>query len=325
MPSATTPSQDKLGFQGEGFDWNEYIKYRPAYPPSFYNRLYTEHAQNLNTFGVINDVGAGAGIASEKLAEKFKKVIVSEPNAKYVKIAEQRLNSLNKFPKDKFSFLPEGGEKSSLQDSSLDALTICEAIHWTDMPTSINEFGRCLKSGGTLGIFQYAAPYFEDEGINELWRNLIASAASRYQDNEVYTRAFHNMLNGYQNIYFDPKIWKEGVKRLYVNTGGNLDMMRMKLPKHGEGEDHLRELYKAQPQNRVGETDKLEWIEADRDEGKEWCDEKDFDFMKNMYLNMILGKKEESYREPMEKLKRAMGDGKHKMRYPAFQIIATRR
>lgn len=323
--TTSTPSQDRLGFQAEGFDWNEYIKYRPSYPPSFYNRFYDEHAKNHNTFGIVNDVGAGAGIASEKLAEKFKKVIVSEPNARYVKIAENRLNSLGKFPKDKFSFLPEGGEKSSLPDASLDCLTICEALHWTDIQTSINEFARCLKSGGTLGIFHYSPPMFEDPEMNELLRKLYGSAANRYVDIDVYTRAFLNLRNGYQNVYFDGKIWKEGVRRVYVNTKGDLETLRVGIAREsdvsGEVLEHLTEMNSTPAQNHVAKTDLIEWIEGDED----WYDDVDAEWIKNCYHNMILAKKEEDSREAMENLLRAMGDRKYRIVYPAVQIIATKR
>jgi ubiquinone/menaquinone biosynthesis C-methylase UbiE len=100
-----------------------------------------------------HDVGAGAGIVSETLAEKFTHVIVSEPNLEYIQMAEGCLSALPQgFPKDKFSFHAESAEKSSIPDASVDCVTICEAIYWTDMPAAVSEFARQLESGGSLCI-----------------------------------------------------------------------------------------------------------------------------------------------------------------------------
>lgn len=124
------------------------MKHRPPYPQSFYDRLYVHHSRFLDSFAIVNDCGAGGGVASKELAKKFAKVIVSEPNKKYLNFA--RLHLEPKFPKGKFEFLAEGGEKSSVKSESLDALTICEALHWCDIDVAMKEFHRQLKKSGTL-------------------------------------------------------------------------------------------------------------------------------------------------------------------------------
>jgi len=326
MPSKTTPAQKDLGFQGEGFDWNDYIKYRPKYPPAFFNRFYDEHAKNLNTFDTINDIGAGAGIASEAFASKFKKVIVSEPNKEYLAIAEARLTSLKKFenqPK-KFEFLMEGGEKSSLADNSVDCIAICEALHWADVETSIKEFGRCLKPGGTLGIFHYSPPRIDDEELAKVWREVYNSAAGRFRENEVYSRAYQNLRNGYQHIWFDPKIWKDGVQRVYINTRGNLEGLRPGIASevtNKEDREHMELLDKMPSTNNVGKADVVEWIEDDQD----WCYEVDADWLKNSFRTMIIGRDETLYQSAVAKITKALGNKKVKVHYPVVQLIATKR
>lgn len=73
---------DELGFQGNvdrKFSWAKYLQHRPTYPTSFWSDLYDHHknARPDNQFNVAHDVGAGAGVMSEILAERFEKVIVS--------------------------------------------------------------------------------------------------------------------------------------------------------------------------------------------------------------------------------------------------------
>jgi hypothetical protein len=135
MSSETTKSHTDLGFSLPGFDWHAYIKYRPQYPFSFFTPIYDHHstARLNHTFQTAHDEGAGAAIVSERLAGKFDHVIISEPNHQYLSIAEQRLKSLEKpFPKGTFEYKAEGAEKSSVPDGSVDLVTICEALHWTD-------------------------------------------------------------------------------------------------------------------------------------------------------------------------------------------------
>lgn len=316
----TTPPQDKLGFQAESFDWIEYIKYRPAYPSTFFNRLYEEHARNLNTFETINDQGSGPGIAAERLAEKFQKVIVSEPNAEYVKFAEKRLAGLEKFPQDKFTFLQEGCEKSSLPDASLDCVTVCEALHWAHIETSMKEFARILKPGGTLGIFHYAPPNTHDPKLQELWHSLYAVASDRGSENEVYMRCWRNLSIAYQQIHLDPKIWKEGAQRIYINTNGDLTTVTPVLRNPAVAK--VLETYDGGiPESKVNETDVTVWIEGDKD----WEYEVDATWMKKSLRNMIIGRGAEYYAEVDAKIDATVGDKKVPIYYPVLQIIATRR
>jgi 2-polyprenyl-3-methyl-5-hydroxy-6-metoxy-1,4-benzoquinol methylase len=82
---------ERPGFSAPGFSWSDYIRYRPVYPASHYQRIYEHHRLHSDNWEVAHDVGAGAGIASQELAKKFERVIVSDPNDGYVDIASSRL------------------------------------------------------------------------------------------------------------------------------------------------------------------------------------------------------------------------------------------
>lgn len=156
-----------LGFQNA--DWDEYIKYRPAYPQSIFDRIYAQHSQDpSSSYDLANDCGAGAGIASEILATRFIKVVVSTPNGEYLAIARACISP--KFPGEKFEFKAEGGEESSLESGTVDLVTILEAIHWCDIDAALREFHRQLKNGGTLCIAHYSKPCARNhDDFGKLW------------------------------------------------------------------------------------------------------------------------------------------------------------
>lgn len=92
--TANRPAQaepEKPAFSAPGFSWYEYIKYRPVWSASLYERIYNHHKLHSGAFETAHDVGAGAGIASQEPANHFKQFIVSDPNDGYVEIAENRL------------------------------------------------------------------------------------------------------------------------------------------------------------------------------------------------------------------------------------------
>ncbi|KAL4926137.1 class I SAM-dependent methyltransferase [Aspergillus undulatus] len=188
LPSThSDPRQRELGFQGHGFDCNKYIKYGPVYCEALYGKLSEYHSSHpSNTFNTAHDVGAGAGTVSEILAKRFKNVIVSEPDTEFLEIAKEgRLSSpsradLNsgsatgsgqgdevgegegKVKKKKFTFLSERAEQSIVASGTVDLLIINKAIHWTDIPASIAEFARQLKSNGMLCNTFYGQVWITD-------------------------------------------------------------------------------------------------------------------------------------------------------------------
>jgi ubiquinone/menaquinone biosynthesis C-methylase UbiE len=76
------------------------------------------------------------------------------------------------FPSGRFQFLQEGREKSSLESGSMDAITICEALHWCDIPTTLTEFHRQLKAGSVLCIMHYSGPYLTNPEAQEIWAKM---------------------------------------------------------------------------------------------------------------------------------------------------------
>ncbi|KAK5629873.1 hypothetical protein RRF57_005588 [Xylaria bambusicola] len=149
---------EEYGFSARGgVNWSTYVAVRPVYPPSFFKRIYAYHgAKPQAAWSQAHDVGAGAGIVSAELAGKFDRVVMSDPNDGYAALGHKILVDELGIPAAKVVFLQEGAEKSSVAPGSVDVVTACMMIHWTDTSAAVDEFHRQLKAGGTVVITYYS-------------------------------------------------------------------------------------------------------------------------------------------------------------------------
>ena len=117
---------------------DNYVKYRPTYPPEVLDYLKTEC--NLTTGSVIADVGTGTGIFTKLLVDKGYKVFAVEPNQPMLNAA---IDQLSGNP----NFNPVAGTAggTTLSDHSIDLITCAQAFHWFSNDNTRVEFNRILK------------------------------------------------------------------------------------------------------------------------------------------------------------------------------------
>ena len=77
--------------------WNKYLKGRPQFPDSFFERTFNYHSNYNGQFAVVHDAGAGVDVHSERRARKFEKVIISDLSEENVRVARDRLSSSGKY------------------------------------------------------------------------------------------------------------------------------------------------------------------------------------------------------------------------------------
>jgi SAM-dependent methyltransferase len=124
---------------------DDYVKYRPAYPPEVLGFLRSECG-----FGpghVVADVGSGTGIFTRQLLENGNKVFAVEPNGPMRAAAEQALSG---FPN--FVSVAAPAEATGLPDASVDFVTAAQAFHWFDAARARAEFARVLRPGGWVAL-----------------------------------------------------------------------------------------------------------------------------------------------------------------------------
>jgi len=120
---------------------DNYIRYRPGYPPEIIEFLKT--SCGLQSKSIIADVGSGTGILTEMFLKSGNPVFAIEPNREMRHAAERLLQS---FPA--FTSIAGTAEETTLPDASVDFVTVGQAFHWFDAARTRQEFRRILLPGG---------------------------------------------------------------------------------------------------------------------------------------------------------------------------------
>jgi SAM-dependent methyltransferase len=122
-----------------------YAKYRPSYPLDYIVYLITE--TGLNEDCTIADIGSGTGILTRQFLERGFTVIGVEPNDDMRTVAEQTLGSDLLFTSVKGT-----AENTTLNNNSLDLVTVAQAFHWFDIERFRLECQRILKQDAKVAL-----------------------------------------------------------------------------------------------------------------------------------------------------------------------------
>ncbi len=172
-----------------------YIRYRPSYPPEVLNALQTECG--LTSAHVIADIASGTGIWTRLLLENGNPVLGVEPNADMREAGEQLLAE---FPK--FTSIAGTAETTTLADQSVDFVTAAQAAHWFDRARSRQEFARVLKPGGWL-VLMWNERLIDSTPFLRDYENLLLAFGTDYQD------VRHERTAEVVNEFFDPAPFRE--------------------------------------------------------------------------------------------------------------------
>lgn len=291
----------------QGVDWAQYFGHRPSYPETFFNLIYNYHQLKEGTeFTTAHDVGAGCGIVAMTLASHFEKVIVSDPNDGYTALARSCLVEGARLPEDAFFFLQERAEASLVMDDTVDLITACQMMHFTNADAAVSEFERQLKPGGTLAMSLYAVPrILDDEPAQAAWAELWREFARR-ATGDVADRAITLCNSAYESIELSEDGWAD-VKRLYINAHGRYDQWML------SGD------------NRIGESRiKSREVELYVDNDPDWTGVHDIQWLK-AHLETLVPRIPESEMQGLwDNLERIL-DGKDvEIEFPVVLILATK-
>ena len=119
-----------------------YAKYRPDYPDGLFEFL----ASVSPSKELAWDCATGNGQAANGLAKYFAKVIASDGSEKQIKNAAQNEKIIYKvFP----------AEKVEIKSSTVDLITVAQALHWFNFDKFYLEAKRILKEGGVIAAWMY--------------------------------------------------------------------------------------------------------------------------------------------------------------------------
>jgi len=123
-------------------DGERYQAGRPDYPPAALDYL----ARSLGLDGVsrVLDLGAGTGILTRQLVERFPDVTAVEPSEGMRSVLAAALESVR---------VSDGCDTAiPVADHSISAVFVAQAFHWFDAPRALREIHRVLVPGGGLAL-----------------------------------------------------------------------------------------------------------------------------------------------------------------------------
>lgn len=162
-------------FSSKDFDADHYFASRPSYPDEFYKFLRAYHKGGNE---LLVDIGCGPGIATFQLARHFPdfKRIIGTDISETMIIDAKQLNRGQRNNNNNLEFkVASYNDFSFLNDNEkCDMITAVECVHWFNFDCFQENVAKNLKKGGTLAIWGYVDPVFNDyPDINKLNYDLL--------------------------------------------------------------------------------------------------------------------------------------------------------
>jgi len=151
-----------------------YLKYRPGYPPAIIGLLESECG--LTADSIIADLGSGTGFLSELFLRHGNQVFGVEPNRE-MRLAGETY--LAQYPS--FSSVNARAEVTTLPDRSVDFITAGQAFHWFDREKARAEFERILKPGGWV-VLTWNGFRVEASPLNAAYQQIVLLYGTDYQE-----------------------------------------------------------------------------------------------------------------------------------------------
>lgn len=160
-----------------------YAKYRPQYPQELFDFI-LKHVHDLQ---LAWDCGTGNGQSAAILGKYFKKVFASDISKKQIE---------NAVKADNIQYALEPAEKTSLNDNSVDLVTISQALHWFEFDKFYSEVKRVSKQHAVIATWTYNLIQV-DPVTDKLIYDYHFNTLGDYWDKER-----SHVIEGYKNIPF---------------------------------------------------------------------------------------------------------------------------
>ncbi len=214
----------------------EYRRFRPTYP----SRLFEILADLSPALRLAWDCGTGNGQAALALAAHFERVVATDASQEQIALATLH-------PRVEYRVAP--AENGGLEDSSVDLVTVAQAVHWFDLDRFYAEVRRVARPRAVIALWCYTLLEI-DPAIDALIERFYADVVGPY-----WPKQRVQVDRGYRDLPFpfeeltSPSLAVEAEWSLaqllgYVDTWSPVRIFREK-----RGEDPLAEL--AEPLARV--------------------------------------------------------------------------
>lgn len=162
-----------------------YAKYRPNYPPEFFEHILSFVHQRDKVW----DCATGNGQAAYTLADHFKKVEATDLSAAQLSNARQKPN---------IHYQQSPAESTPFENNQFDLITVASAYHWLNWPAFHKEANRVGKNGCVVAVWCYYTLFFEEGDLNDLYLHFYKDITGPYWEKE---RRFVD--EKYRTVQFD--------------------------------------------------------------------------------------------------------------------------
>ena len=147
-----------------------YAQFRPQYPEQLINYICSFVLEKE----LVWDCATGNGQSAKLLSNHFNKVIATD-------ISQQQIDNAFKAPNIFYSL--EAAENTSLEENTVDLITVSQAIHWFDFDKFYAEVNRIAKSGAVIAVWCYSLLKISEE-IDEIINDYHFKTLDVYWDPE---------------------------------------------------------------------------------------------------------------------------------------------
>ena len=131
----------------------EYSAFRPAYPDGLFEWL----AAHTAGHDLAWDCATGNGQAARGLARHYTEVVATDASAGQLEHA---------LVHPRIRYRVAAAEHSGLEDSTVDIVTVAQALHWLPLTPFFAEVQRVLAPGGLVAVWGYGLPTASSAGLD---------------------------------------------------------------------------------------------------------------------------------------------------------------
>lgn len=161
-----------------------YARYRPTYPTALFDWIAAAAPARDSAW----DCGCGNGQATVPLAERFARVIGTDPSADQIAQAPRH---------PRIDWRVATAESSGLDPASVAVVTVAQALHWFDLPRFWAEVRRVVRPGGLVAVWTYGLAVLDDAALAQALRHLHDDVVGPYWPKER-----GHVDQGYQTLPF---------------------------------------------------------------------------------------------------------------------------
>lgn len=159
----------------------QYARFRPTYPAALYEALAERCTRTRRAW----DCATGSGQVAVALASHFDSVIATDASAQQIAAAT---------PHPNVDYRTAPAERSGLDDSAVDLITVAQALHWFDTVRFAAEAERVAGPGCLLAVWCYGLAEVT-RACDAVIRGLYAGVVDAYWPPERV-----HIENGYRDI-----------------------------------------------------------------------------------------------------------------------------